>query len=59
MASNLPEGEEIRRAIKWISEMRQTQPDRKLSKLVEEASLKFDLSPQQTDFLYNFLTKKL
>jgi hypothetical protein len=26
---------------------------------VEEASLKFDLSPQQTDFLYNFLTKKL
>jgi len=59
MASNLPEGEEIRRAIKWISEIRQTQPDRKLSKLVEEASLKFDLSPQQTDFLYNFLTKKL
>ena len=59
MASNLPEGEEIRRAIKWISEMRETQPDRKLSKLVEEAALKFDLSPQQTDFLYNFLTKKL
>jgi hypothetical protein len=59
MASSLPEGEEIRRAIKWISEMRETQPDRKLSKLVEEAALKFDLSPQQTDFLYNFLTKKL
>jgi len=59
MASNLPEGEEIRRAIKWISEMRETQPDRKLSKLVDEAALKFDLSPQQTDFLYNFLTKKL
>ena len=59
MASTLPEGEEIRRAIKWISEMRETQPDRKLSKLVEEAALKFDLSPQQTDFLYNFLTKKL
>jgi hypothetical protein len=59
MASTLPEGEEIRRAIKWISEMRQTQPDKKLSKLVEEAALKFDLSPQQTDFLYNFCTKKL
>jgi len=59
MASTLPEGEEIRRAIKWISEMRETQPDRKLGKLVEEAALKFDLSPQQTDFLYNFLTKKL
>jgi hypothetical protein len=59
MASTLPEGEEIRKAIKWISEMRETQPDRKLSKLVEEAALKFDLSPQQTDFLYNFFTKKL
>lgn len=58
MASNLPEGEEIRRAVKWISELRETQPDRKLSKLVEEAALKFDLSPQQTDFLYNFFTKK-
>ncbi|MCX5833223.1 MAG: hypothetical protein NTV99_01680 [Deltaproteobacteria bacterium] len=59
MASTLPEGEEIRKAIKWISEMRETQPDRKLSKLVEEAALKFDLSPQQTDFLYNFFTRKL
>ncbi|HOD34810.1 MAG TPA: hypothetical protein PLR20_03220 [Syntrophales bacterium] len=58
MASQLPEGEEIRRAIKWISELRETQPDRKLSKLVEEAALRFDLSPQQTDFLYNFFTKK-
>jgi hypothetical protein len=58
MASQLPEGEEIRRAIKWISEMRESQPDRKLSKLVEEAALKFDLSPHQTDFLYNFFTKK-
>jgi hypothetical protein len=58
MASQLPEGEEIRRAIKWISELRESQPDRKLSKLVEEAALKFDLSPQQTDFLYNFFTKK-
>ncbi len=58
MASMMPEGEEIRKAIKWISEMREMQPDRKLSKLVEEAALKFDLSPQQTDFLYNFFTKK-
>ncbi len=58
MASMMPEGEEIRKAIKWISEMRESQPDRKLSKLVEEAALKFDLSPQQTDFLYNFFTKK-
>jgi hypothetical protein len=58
MASQLPEGEEIRRAIKWISELRESQPDRKLSKLVEEAALRFDLSPQQTDFLYNFFTKK-
>jgi hypothetical protein len=58
MASQLPEGEEIRRAIRWISELRESQPDRKLSKLVEEAALKFDLSPQQTDFLYNFFTKK-
>ena len=58
MSSMMPEGEELRKAVKWISENRELYPDKKLSKMIEEAAVKFDLSPQQTDFLYGFFRKK-
>ncbi len=56
MSQTMPEGEEIRRAIKWISA--NLEEGKKKSKLIEEAALKFDLSPAQTDFLMNFFSKK-
>lgn len=43
--SILPEGEELRKAVKWISEMRQDAPERKLADLINEAGLRFNLSP--------------
>ena len=52
----IPEGEEIRKAIKWISV--NLEEGKTKSKLIEEAALKFDLSPAQTDFLFNFFSKK-
>jgi len=56
MSQIQPEGEEIRKAIKWISD--NLNEGKKKSKLVEEAAIKFDLSPAQTDFLLNFFSKK-
>ena len=50
-----PEGEDLRRAIKWISEMRQEEPDKTLTRLVEEAGAKFDLPPKDQEFLYRFI----
>jgi len=50
-----PEGEDLRRAIKWISEMRQEEPDKSLTRLVEEAGAKFDLPPKDQEFLYRFI----
>ena len=50
-----PEGEEIRKAIKWISD--NLEEGKSKSKLIEEAALKFDLSPIQADFLLNFFSK--
>ena len=38
-------GEAIRRAVKWISDQRVEKPEANLMKLVDEASLRFDLSP--------------
>jgi hypothetical protein len=56
--SILPEGEQLRRAVKWISDERLDNPDASLSKLIGEACLKFDLAPKEAEFLANLFTQK-
>lgn len=55
MATIQPTGEDLRKAVKWISEVRQDEPDKKLSKLIEEASVKYNLSPVDAEFLLKTL----
>ena len=55
MTTVQPAGEELRKAVKWISEMRQDEPEKKLSKLIEEACMKFDLTPVDAEFLQKTL----
>ena len=55
MTTVQPEGEEIRKAFKWISEERKYNPEGKLAKLIEEACLKFDLSPIDAEYLLKML----
>jgi hypothetical protein len=55
MTTVQPEGEDLRKAVKWISEERKYNPQAKASKLIEEACLKFDLSPMDAEYLSNFL----
>ena len=51
-----PKKEDLRKAVKWISQIKQYErPEAPHSELVNEAALKFDLSPADTDFLYRFL----
>ena len=56
--SILPEGEQLRRAVRWISEIRQETPDASLPKLINEACVKFDLSPADTEFLSRFFAEE-
>ena len=58
MTTVQPEGEDIRRAVKWISEERAYNPQKKLSELIDEACLKFDLSPMDAEFLFRTLREK-
>jgi hypothetical protein len=58
MTTIMPEGEDLRKAVKWISEERQSSPHKKLAKLVEEASVKFDLSPADAEYLFRFFKKE-
>jgi len=57
MATVQPEGENLRKAVKWISDERTFGDDKALIKLIEEASLKFDLSPADAEYLVNFFRK--
>ncbi len=56
--SILPEGEQLRKAVKWISDERQNDPGTSLFKLVERACLKFDLSPKDGETLMHFFSDK-
>ena len=53
-----PEGEDLRKATRWVSDERLSRPDAKLRSLIEEAGVKFDLSPTDAEFLMRFFTKK-
>jgi len=53
----LPEGEQIRRAVKWISDQRQEAPETPLPRLIGEACLKFDLSPKDAETLVRLLNE--
>ena len=54
MPTIMPEGENIRRAIKWISANFEENEKQSIRQLVEKAVLKFDLSPKDTEFLSGF-----
>ena len=59
MSTLMPAGDDIRRAVKWISEKLEADPDQVRVKLIEEAVFKFDLSPLDAEFLMNFFRKKV
>ncbi len=55
MSTVQPQGEQLRKAVKWISDKRKEDPDINLAKLVDDASLQFDLSPKDSEFLLRFV----
>ena len=58
MSTIQPEGEALRKAVKWISEERKYGSDKKHFKLIEEACLKFNLSPLDEEYLLKFMRRK-
>ncbi|MGD0843590.1 MAG: hypothetical protein ABSA06_04380 [Geobacteraceae bacterium] len=59
MSEVIPKGEDLRRAVKWVSANLQEDPDQPVQPLVQEAIFKFDLSPMDADFLIGFYGRKL
>ncbi len=56
--SILPEGEQLRKAVKWISDQRIEHPEVALFSLIEKACLKFDLTPKDGEFLMRHIIEQ-
>lgn len=56
MSTIIPQGEAIRKAVKWVSEQRQEHADKELLQFVNDACAMFDLSPKDSQFLIRFFT---
>jgi hypothetical protein len=57
MSTILPPSDKLRRAVEWIATEKADRPDAPLANLVSEASLRFDLSPSETEWLSFSLRK--
>lgn len=54
----LPDGEELRRAVRWVSGNLQDNPGQPFQPLVQEAIFKFNLSPRDAEFLISFFRQR-
>jgi hypothetical protein len=58
MRDLLPDGEDLRRAVSWVSGSLRENPDQPVQRLVQEAVFTFDLSPKDADFLIMFFSER-
>jgi hypothetical protein len=47
----MPQGEGLRRALRWLDDRVKEDPKASRAKLVSEAAVKFDLTPMEEEFL--------
>ncbi len=48
-----PQGDKVRKALKWMSEMLSEHPEKRREQLLRDAEIRFDLSPSECEFLDN------
>ena len=53
-----PEGEDLRKAVRWISEQRQSESNKTTQQLADEACILFDLSPKEAAFLSKLIKEE-
>ena len=58
MTTIIPEGNNTKKAIEWIDHAKTDNPGKKIIQLIDEAGMRFNLSPNDTEFLIRFFTDK-
>ncbi len=53
-----PQGEDLRKATRWIVAELKYHPEANRRELIEKACLKFDLSPLEAEFLARYIKPK-
>jgi hypothetical protein len=56
MSSIMPEGAAIRKAVQWISKARE-EGNASLAGLIDQACIRFNLSPKDSEFLHRFFAE--
>jgi hypothetical protein len=56
MSSIMPEGAALRKAVQWISKTRE-EGNTPLPNLIDQACVRFNLSPKDSEFLNRFFTE--
>ncbi|MCX5918701.1 MAG: hypothetical protein NTX30_18730 [Deltaproteobacteria bacterium] len=56
MSSIMPEGAALRKAVQWISKMRE-EGNTPIPNLIDQACVRFNLSPKDSEFLCRFFTE--
>jgi len=54
MSVTLPRGEKLRRAVRFVSDRLREEDSPPLAALVNEATLRFDLTPKESEYLIRF-----
>jgi len=57
MTTIMPEGDAIRKAIQWVSRMRDEKGQTSLATLIEQACIRFNLSPKDSEFMHRFFSQ--
>jgi len=55
MTTLQPQGEKLRKAVQWVSDEKQKNDGIRISALVDQACVQFDLSPEDSEFLLRFV----
>ena len=58
MATIIPPSELLRRALTWLEEQRVERPEVSLTALLDEAGMRFNLGPQDCQWLERILRQK-
>jgi len=53
----MPEGDRLKKAVQWICEVAKECPEKTHDAIVQEAEIRFDLTPRECEFLHGSLYK--
>jgi hypothetical protein len=51
MTTAIPVGDHLKKAIQWIDNEKKDCPGKRILKMIDEAGMRFNLTPNDTDFL--------